>query len=79
MAYTKFNFPTKKALKEHVKARNGGSLAGDGLWVMHGHMLEELTEMQPGDRFSIEGPHAPAPHRWYATLSRRDDGVLVVK
>lgn len=56
MAYTTINFRTKKALKEAVSR-------GD-----------TITVYQPGPFgpdvrdgiVTIEGPHYPEPHRWYA-------------
>ena len=64
--YTDRNFPTKKALKEAF-ARG-----------------EQLTVYQPGGVMpsqrdgdvTIEGPHAPEPHRWYARVRIRN-GVIV--
>ena len=59
MAYTDTNFRTKKALKEAVAAG------------------KEVTVFQPGGFFSaeirdgqhtVEGPHYPEPHRWYARV-----------
>jgi hypothetical protein len=54
--YTTTNFKTKKALKEAVK--NG----------------ESVRVYSPGPfpcpqngEVSLEGPHFPEPHRWYAT------------
>lgn len=56
--YTSTNFKTKKELKEAVKR-------GD-----------EVTLLQPGPfgwsgadgTYSVEGPHYPEPHRWYARV-----------
>lgn len=64
--YTTKNFKTKKALKEAVKAG------------------ERVTVFQPGGMFeaktdgtaSVEGPHYPEPHKWYATVMLKD-GVVV--
>lgn len=68
--YVDPNFKTKKALKEAVKAG------------------EKVTVFQPGPfsggipangngSASVEGPHYPAPHRWYARVSVKEG--LVVK
>ena len=55
--YTSFNFKTKKELKEAIKS-------GD-----------RITVYQPGPyggeapkegEVSLEGPHYPEPHKWYA-------------
>lgn len=67
MAYTSINFKTKKALKEAVT--NG----------------DHVTVYQPGGMFpldtsrgtvSVEGPHYPEPHRWYATCTVTPEGVV---
>jgi len=64
MAYTKFNYKTIKALREAVK-------------------LCDVPVFQPGPfgpdvkdgKTSIEGPHYPEPHKWYAQVSIRG-GVI---
>lgn len=55
--YVRPNFPTKKALKKAIA--NG----------------EQVEVFSPGPfpakengRESIEGPHYPEPHRWYAQV-----------
>lgn len=55
--YVEPNFKTKKALKEAVKAG------------------QQVTVFSPGPfpaktdgRETIEGPHYPAPHSWYAQV-----------
>ena len=64
--YTSKNFRTKKALKEAVA--NG----------------ERIDVYQPNDmgfgtktdgEVSVEGPHYPEPHRWYARV-RIVNGVI---
>lgn len=68
--YTDKNFKTKKALKEAVT--NG----------------EEVTVYQPGPfaptlmvngEVSLEGPHYPEPHKWYARATVVDGIVTAVK
>lgn len=64
--YVMPNFPTKKALKEAVTAG------------------KEVRVFQPGPfgtdvldgTFSVEGPHSPKPHTWYARV-RVERGVVV--
>lgn len=66
VAYATTNFRTKKALKDAVK--NG----------------EEVHVYQPGPfgpdvrdgEVTLEGPHFPEPHRWYATAEVKD-GVII--
>lgn len=67
MAYTTTNYKSKKLLKEAV-ARG-----------------EKVTVFQPGlgtvpinGSISLEGPHYPEPHRWYATAVLKDSVVVKV-
>lgn len=67
--YCSTNFKTKKALKAAV---------GEG---------HRLTIYQPGPfgtgpiresgTFSVEGPHYPEPHRWYARVTLGPDGYII--
>ena len=68
--YASPNFPTKKALKEAVAAGR------------------EVTIFQPGPfggkeptsgTVSLEGPHFPKPHKWYATVTIEGGKVVKVK
>lgn len=72
MAYTHTNYKTKKALREAVAAG------------------EKVTCYQPnGDLFGVtlptngtvtlEGPHYPQPHRWYAQAELVDGVIVKVK
>lgn len=66
--YTSKNFKTKKSLKEAIA--NG----------------EKITVYQAGGFFSggntaggtvtLEGPHYPAPHTWYAQAKLDDKGYI---
>jgi hypothetical protein len=66
IVYTDINFKTKKALKDSFK---------EG---------KKITTYQPGGffpsvkdgRVSLEGPHFPAPHTWYADVEIKN-GVIV--
>jgi hypothetical protein len=68
--YTHTNYRTKKALREAVAAG------------------EEVTVFQPGPfggneptdgRVSLEGPHYPEAHRWYASAVLENGRVVQVK
>ena len=67
--YTDINFKTKKAFKEAVAAG------------------KQVTVYQPGGIFesqkdgvaTVEGPHSPQPHRWYARVILKDGVVQSVK
>ena len=64
--YTVINFKTKKLLKEAVAAG------------------KQVEVYQPGGQFegqkngavSIEGPHYPEPHRWYARAEIKDSIIV---
>jgi len=68
MAYTERNFKTKKEMKAAVA--NG----------------EEVKVLQPGffrapicdGEISIEGPHYPEPHRWYARVRIKNEKITKV-
>ena len=68
MSYTVTNFKTKKALKQAVAAGTKVEIYNPGLG----------TPVVNG-RTSLEGPHYPAPHSWYATVEMRDGYVVKVK
>jgi hypothetical protein len=67
--YTTQNFRTKRELKEAVKAGERVTVFWPGF----------QPPMYPyNGRVSIEGPHYPEPHRWYATAIVRDNVVIRV-
>jgi hypothetical protein len=67
--YSVTNFKTKKALKDAVKS-------GD-----------QVEVFQPGGFFAgktdgtitLEGPHYPAPHSWYAQATIANSVIVSVK
>jgi hypothetical protein len=65
MAYTNRNFKTKKALKEAVA--NGEEVK------VHEPGLGEVPE---NGSISLEGPHYPKPHTWYASAIL-ENGIVV--
>lgn len=75
--YTTKNFKTKKALREAVEARANG-------------VGQPVTYYQPnGDIFgstppvdgsiTVEGPHYPEPHRWYASCTVKNGEIVKVR
>ena len=65
MAYTDFNYKTKKALKEDFKA-------GKQIRVYQpGPFGPKVADGQT----CLEGPHYPEAHKWYATATIKD-GVI---
>ena len=69
MAYTDFNFKTKKALKEAVASGQTVTVYQPGPF---GGCPTEGT-------VALEGPHYPAAHSWYAQATLKDGQVVGVK
>ena len=71
MAYTKKDFPSKKAAKEALAASGNSG----------------IPAFQPGPFgpalkngfHSFEGPHFPKPHRWYGRGEVRDGMLISLK
>jgi hypothetical protein len=83
--YTSKNFKSKKALKEAVEAWNARD-QHDPQYPNSGPAA--VTYFQPGPfggneprngTFCCEGPHYPAPHKWYATCTAKDGVIVKVK
>ena len=68
MAYVDPNFKTKKELKEAVARGDYVSVFSVGMFPCK----------QNGEE-SIEGPHYPKPHTWYARVEVKDGKVTKVK
>lgn len=68
MAYTDKNFKTKKAFKEAVAAGKKVTLYQPGPFPMGN-----------GNTQSVEGPHYPQPHTWYATATLNPTTGVVIK
>ena len=66
--YTDKNFKTKKALKEAVAAGQQVTLFAPGMG----------TPKQNGTE-TVEGPHYPQPHTWYAQVTVANGVVVKVK
>ena len=65
--YTSINFQTKKALKAAIAA---------GRHITY-YQPGPFGGQEPRDGIIyLEGPHYPAPHRWYATAEVKD-GIIV--
>jgi hypothetical protein len=66
--YVDPNFKTKKELKEAIK--NGKRVVA----FQPGGMFPGVTN----GRATIEGPHYPSPHRWYASIVLEDSVVIKI-
>lgn len=67
--YTSINFKTKKALKEAIAA-------GRRISVYQPNDMFGRGPVKAGERVTLEGPHYPMPHSWYATGTIGADGCL---
>ena len=65
--YVNPNFKTKKALKEAVAAGKSVEVYSPGPFPANQNGVE-----------SVEGPHYPEPHKWYARVEVRDGKVVKV-
>lgn len=72
--YTVKNFKTKKALKEAVQA-------GEKIRIYQPGGMFNPPEAQPdySGKATLEGPHYPAPHSWYAQVVMKDGFIVSVK
>jgi hypothetical protein len=69
MAYTVYNYKSKKALVEDVKSGKSVSVYQPGPF---GPDVKDGT-------VCIEGPHYPEAHRWYASGTVKDGILIKVK
>lgn len=67
--YVSPNFKTKKAFKEAVAANKSISFYQPGLG----------PEAPKTGSITVEGPHYPEPHRWYAQVMLEDGKVVSIK
>jgi len=72
--YTTKNFKTKKALREAVKAGETVRIFQPGGFFDPPEAASDFTGTA-----SVEGPHYPQPHTWYATVTVVDGVVTKVK
>ena len=65
MPYTEINFKSKKALKEAVAE-------GRRIGVYQPNDIFNRV-FEAGEWITLEGPHYPQPHKWYAEAKLGDD------
>jgi len=68
MAYVHPNYPTKKAFREAL-AR------GEEMYVFP----PGIGTIPENGTVSVEGPHSPRPHTWYAQVTVKGGKVVKVK
>lgn len=66
--YASINFPSKKALKEAVAK-------GETVTIFNPSGMYPAPE---NGKVTIEGPHYPKPHKWYATAEVKEGRVIKV-
>ena len=83
--YTHKNFKTKAALKkavlvrlEYLKAVRWEEIVPAPVTVYQPNNMFGVTVPENG-KVTLEGPHYPAPHRWYAEATICDGEVVKVK
>jgi hypothetical protein len=69
MSYVDPNYKTKKAFKEAVAAGK----------VHRTYNPSGMFPTTQNGRDTVEGPHYPEPHRWYAAVEVTDGVVTKVK
>jgi hypothetical protein len=84
--YTVRNFKTKKELKEAVQKYNSYMKGGQ----FDGAAGAAVRYFQPGPfglgdnlpmngKITLEGPHYPEPHKWYAQAEVKNGVIVKVK
>lgn len=71
--YTSTNFQTKKALKEAVTAYHNGTGSPVTLFA------PGLGTPATNGSETVEGPHYPQPHKWYARVTVENGHVVKVQ
>jgi hypothetical protein len=66
--YCERNFKSKKDLKEAVARGDKMGIYAPG-----------LGSPKDNGRETLEGPHYPEPHKWYATVEMKDGYIVSVK
>jgi len=66
--YTETNYKSKKALKEAISEGKQVRCYSPGPWPC-----------PENGRITLEGPHYPQPHKWYAEAILKDGIVISVK
>jgi hypothetical protein len=70
--YTDHDFKTKKALKEAVQL-------GQRITIYQPNDMFGINDrMDPNGSYSVEGPHYPKPHTWYARVQLKDGYIIKV-
>lgn len=67
--YTSTNFKSKKALKDAVAAGQKVTIFNPG----------PFGNAPTNGSATVEGPHYPKPHTWYAQVEMKDGYVVRVK
>jgi hypothetical protein len=75
--YTDVNFKTKKALKEAVENFREGK--GRAVTFFQPNNFRSVDTSKMSGRISVEGPHYPKPHTWYAECDAVDGIIVKVK
>lgn len=77
MAYTVINFKSKKQLKEAVEFSKNVSLGSTPVRCYQPGLGPDLSNYT--GKITLEGPHYPKPHSWYAEAELVNGVVVKVK
>ena len=72
--YAATNYKTKKALKAAIAEFNENGKVEEFLVYQEGPFGSGEHIIDPSRSVTLEGPHFPQPHKWYATVTRSPDG-----
>lgn len=72
--YALKNYKTKKAMKEAVAELNESNEIDKFKVFQPGPYNVGSHTIKPGTTVTLEGPHYPQPHKWYATVELSPDG-----
>lgn len=72
--YTTHNFKTKKALKDAIA--NGNTVR---IFQPGGMFNPPEADLRYTGIATLEGPHYPQPHTWYAQAELKDGVIVKVK
>lgn len=71
--YASYNYPTKKSMKEDAEKLGAGRF----MVYQPGPFGSADRPIAEGETVTLEGPHYPEPHKWYATVTRKGDKLVV--
>jgi hypothetical protein len=72
-------YKSKKALREDVAARGAHSVGVFGTSMFGDESCSTIEELADSGDAIIVGPDVYSNRQWYATVSRKKDGTILIK